>query len=78
MGQSSWSRMIWEGPSEKVMLVAEICMERWDQFLEGLGIIVPSKGRSRAKSLGPTQALRKRKWTGAEPSERVIRRDAMG
>lgn len=59
-------------------MVAEICMERWDQFLEGLEIIIPSKGRSRAKSLGPTQALRKRKWTGAEPRERVIRRDVMG
>lgn len=78
MVQSSWSRMIWEGPSEKVILVAVICMERWDQFLEGLGIIIPSKGRSRAKSLGPTQALCKRKWTGAEPRERVIRRDIMG
>ena len=41
--------MIWEGPSEKVMLVAEICMERWDQFLEDLEIITPSTEEVKSK-----------------------------
>jgi len=71
MGQSSWSRMIWEGPSEKVMLVAESCMERWDQFLEGLGIIIPSTGEVKSKvpeAHTSTECSGKRKWTGAEPT----------